>query len=141
MIDLSILAIILSVFIPMLVIILQTTYRISELKKKITCLCKNLKSILDDVNPNNEEELYDIDSLLQTYFQENSVEIQRLINEINDRPLYLNVKRIDFKKTTDFLKWLFEFYAIGQQEEERIRIWSQNIDNFHTRLNESVLKL
>ena len=92
----------------------------------------DLEVILNDVNSNDNEELYEVDLSLKSYFDDNEVKMQDLANRLHERQPWLYPKDQTLPKIGDLLEWLIrDFYYMRQEEEERIRIWSRNIQAFH----------
>ena len=92
----------------------------------------DLEVILNDVNSNDSEELYEVDLSLKSYFDDNEVKMQDLANRLHERQPWLYPKDQILPKIGDLLEWLIrDFYYMRQEEEERIRIWSRNIPEFH----------
>lgn len=102
-------------------------------------VCKKLKEILNDVDLSEDsEEPYEVDLSLQSYFEESRGEIIDLIKDL--RALRTGVLHKTDKRAVAFgnvLEWTIkEFYRADYEEEERIRIWTKNMPEFHSRITE-----
>ena len=97
-------------------------------------LCYDLKRILNDFDENNEEEHYEIELSLHSYFKDNKRHLQKLADELLAvKPWYYSKDEI-LPKIGFMIKWLQEeFYNEDEEEDERIRVWSKNINIFNSK--------
>ena len=96
-------------------------------------LCRDLKRILTDCDKNNEEELYEIDLSLTSYFKDNSLKLESLADRLSKSQVWYYKNPI-LEQIGELLEWLLrDFYDGVSEEEERIRVWSQNIPKFHSK--------
>lgn len=105
-------------------------------------VCKYLKTTLNDVDLSDEsEERYEVDLSLQTYFQEKRGDIQHLIEKLREIKTFWLKEDKQANEFGDVLAWTIkEFYLYDCEEEERIRIWTKNIDEFHTKMTKALNK-
>ncbi len=105
--------------------------------KEAKTICEDLKAILNDVVPSGDlEEYYDIDSSLHAYFHENQKKIKQLMYELENVKNWHRTKEgKQAKAFVDMLEWITgKFYRYDCDEEERIRIWTKNVQEFHSRM-------
>ncbi len=103
----------------------------NEMKEDALMFCRDLKRILTDFDKDNEEERYEVDLSLKSYFNDNTVKIRSLSERLSEHQSWYS-KKPELKITSELLEWIIEdFYDNYSDEEERIRIWSQNIPAFH----------
>jgi len=111
------------------------------MKHDAEMLCRDLKRILTDFDKDNEEELYEIDLSLTSYFKDNSLRIQELSIKLTQEQPWYYPKNNDLLIIGRMLEWMIrDFYNIVSEEEERIRIWSQNVPSFHSKYSDSFHK-
>ena len=118
--------------------------------KDINMICMDLKTILNDVelgsDPNNAydpEEAYEVDASLMSYFDDNMAKIQQLIIRLQDvRTGFLSKKDEKLSEFGDLLSWTINvFYRRQYEEDERIRIWSKNIPEFHKKMTKTLAQI
>ncbi len=126
---------------------LQLMFKFYNIKKErdvmiseAKILCMDLKRILTDCDKDNEEEIYEIELSLASYFKDNSLRLKLLADKLAEsQPWYY--KNSELKYIGKLLDWLIsDFYDATSDEEERIRIWSQNVQGFHIRYSQSFHK-
>ena len=112
-----------------------------QLRDEAENVLKDIDRIINDTNVYSEEEVYEVDLSLKSYFDENRVKIQDLANRLQKRQPALSHKDRSLPKLGALLEWVIrDFYHVDQEEEERIRIWSQNVPNYHQRKNDIIIK-
>lgn len=112
-----------------------------ELAKQSNTICKDLKAILNDVKLyDDSEERYEIDLSLKSYFNDNRTQIQTLVNNLRvARSGFLSKKNKKLNEFGDLLHWtIYDFYRFDYEEDERIRIWSKNIQKFHSKMTNAL---
>ena len=113
--------------------------RNESLRNDAIILCNDLKSILTGINDDDDEEVYEIDLSLETYFDNNAIRIQDIITESRKPQKLFTRKDKKLVALVKLLEWLMnEFHSKVSDEEERIRIWSKNIPEFHAKLSNSL---
>ena len=132
-------SLILSIFASIIVIfqLINSLLKIRAERKYFYDESKNLtyrlKSILQDCNVDNSEELYEFDLSLSSYFNDWNNDLLSLSNSIksHSQPWYYP-KDKNLDNVSNLLIWIsIEFYHPNDEEDERIRIWSQNISDFN----------
>ena len=112
-----------------------------QLRKDAEDVLKNIDRIINDTNTYSDEEVYEVDLSLKSYFDENRVKIQDLANKLQARQPALSFKDRTLPELGKLLEWVIrDFYHADQDEEERIRIWSQNVPNYHQRKNDIIIR-
>ena len=104
-------------------------------------ICRDLKAMLNDVNlSDGSEERYEVDLSLRSYFGDNRQKIQRVAEKLRGaRTGVLHKRDEKMNAFGEFLEWTVnEFYRYDYEEEERIRIWSQNIPEFHSKMTKTL---
>ena len=104
-------------------------------------ICQDLKAILNDVNlSDGSEERYEVDLSLRSYFGDNRQKIQRVAEKLREaRTGVLHKRDKKMNAFGEFLEWTVnEFYRYDYDEEERIRIWSQNVPEFHSKMTKTL---
>ena len=104
-------------------------------------ICRDLKAILNDVNlSDGSEERYEVDLSLRSYFGNNRQKIQRVAEKLRGaRTGVLHKRDEKMNAFGEFLEWTVnEFYRYDYEEEERIRIWSQNVPEFHSKMTKTL---
>ena len=104
-------------------------------------ICRDLKAMLNDVNlSDGSEERYEVDLSLRSYFGDNRQKIQRVAEKLREvRTGFLSRKDKKMNAFGEFLEWTVnEFYRYDYDEEERIRIWSQNVPEFHSKMTKTL---
>lgn len=142
-IGLSIIAIIAMVVISVVQIIFKI-YNIKKIRDEMLdeseILCRDLKRILTDYDQDDEEERYEIDLSLISYFKDNSLKLESLARRLTEHQAWY-YRNPHLKQIGELLYWVInEFYDSTSDEEERIRIWSQNIPYFNSKYSDSFHK-
>lgn len=120
---------------------INAKYAQRQLRKDAEDVLRDIDRIINDTNAYSDEEIYEVDLSLKSYFDENRVKIQELANRLQARQPALSFKDPSLPKLGKLLEWVLrDFYHINQEEEERIRIWSQNIQNYHQRKNDIIAR-
>ena len=102
---------------------------------------KELDHIINDANIHEDEGVYETDLSLKSYFQRNQVKIQTLANGLQERQTPLYPKDKTLPQLGELFEWMLrDFYCIHREEEERIRVWSQNIPDYYKRRNAIIVK-
>ena len=104
-------------------------------------ICRDLKAILNDVNlSDGSEERYEVDLSLRSYFGDNRQKIQRVAEKLREaRTGFFSRRDKKMNAFGEFLEWTVnEFYRYDYEEEERIRIWSQNVPEFHSKMTKTL---
>ena len=93
--------------------------------------CGDIHTILVDFNADNEDEEYDVDSSLRSYFNNKNTKLQNLADDLRKRNSYFGRTDQTLYSVGELLEWLIrDFYVLNYEEDERIRIWSQNRQHF-----------
>ena len=102
-------------------------------------ICKDLHTILSrDVISDDEDEMYEVDLSLKSYFVDNNVKLQNLANEFYNFRTLFGRKDNTMNSIGGLFEWLIHnFYNINFEEEERIRIWAKNTTNFFNMYNDA----
>lgn len=131
----------------LLVLVWSLVFKIHHIKserKKLHQESKHilyeLKTILQDAYTDDEELLYEIDLSLGRYYGKNSACLISLHSRIQDRGnpwYYRDKKKLTLDDIADLLLWVAkDIYYPDYEEEERIRIWSQNVPEFFRRYSD-----
>ena len=131
--------------IVLIIVIVQTGFSRYKIKKTqdmlaadAEMLCRDLEAILTDFDKDNQEELYEIDLSLRSYFNDNSLTLRDLANKLTVRQVWWGSKNEQLIVIGEMLEWLIkDFYDGISDEEERIRVWSQNVPDFHSKYSKS----
>ena len=109
----------------------RATNKVNGMLDESEMLCMDLIAILKEYDSHNVEEEYEVDLSLKSYFNDNSVKILYLAKQLKEpQPWYIKNGK-SLPKIGDLLVWLVEnFYEPNSEEEERIRVWSQNTKQF-----------
>ena len=123
-------SVILAVSVTVIWHLMMTKIKKINLLRDAKLLCKNLRVILQDYDYNNEEEEYDVDLSLKSYFNDKHEKILDIANELRKRQSYFLSTDKKLYDIGDLLEWLVQdFYKIHDDEDIRIKRWSQMIEN------------
>ncbi len=120
-------------------IIISFTLKIISIKKSngemltgASILCKELDEIVNSLDTNDVDECYEAELSLRSYFHDNKSEFVDLIYKLKNHRSFFYRKNKSLLKISKLLEWIMnEFYLHEEEEDERIRIWSQNVDTFN----------
>ena len=105
-------------------------------------LLKEIDAILNDINLDDEDLLVAIDMSLMDYFNKHKSRIVFLSKELQERrTLPFNLMGKKYILLGSLLDWMFtRFYDAYQEDEERIRVWTNNVKEYRERRNNLVHK-
>ena len=108
-----------------------------DLIEETNIICKEIKAILNDVNMNiDDEEIYEVDASLRSYFEDKRQQINQVIIRLQDvRIGFLSKKDKKMTEWGTFLDWILnELYHYDEDENERIRLLLKSIPEFHAKI-------
>lgn len=126
----AIVALLLSLFAVVAQIIKSHTSR-EQMRNDVNDLLKELDLILNGIELDDKDMLYDVDMSLRGYFEKHGPKIKGLAEQLHNSRTLLYRKNKSYRLHGEFLEWLItKFYESDQEEEERIRVWSNNIPRY-----------
>ena len=102
-----------------------------QMRNDVNDLLKEMDLILNDIDLDDKDALYDIDMSLRGYYEKHGSKIEGLVDQLHKSRTLFYRKDKSSRSHGEFLEWLMtKFYESNQEEEERIRVWSKNIPRY-----------
>lgn len=125
-------SVIAAITVPIIVHVIKIRQNKKDMKDDAKKLCNDIYGVLADYNPDNNEEEYDVELNLRLYFKDKRIEIGKLADKLTKKhSSYFYKTDKNLQNMGKLLIWITsEFYDYEISEEDRIRMWSSQRDDF-----------
>lgn len=129
---------VIALFSPLITHIIKVNRNKKQMINDAKMLCHDIYVALTDYDPNNNEEEYDVELVLRSYFKDKRTELLVLANKLKEKNTsYLHTTDNNLQRAGELLIWIIQDLYDYEINEEEIRIhrWSSLTQDFFIKYN------